>query len=109
MSKHIFFISLLFLSINTLSAEELSNVDVTSSVFSNSINESKYPLHIMQNEEINVNKSIGDNLKGLSGLSNADYGAAVGQPVIRGLTDNRTRLLSNNIPINDLSNLSKII
>ena len=41
MSKHIFFISLLFLSINTLSAEELSNVDVTSSVFSNSINESK--------------------------------------------------------------------
>ena len=106
MSKHIFLISLLFISINTLSAEELSDVSVTSSVFSNSINESKYPLHIMQNEEINVNKSIGDNLKGLSGVSNADYGAAVGQPSIRGLTGNRTKLLSNNIPVNDLSNLS---
>jgi len=106
MSKHIFLISLLLVSINTLSAEELSDVSVTSSVFSNSINESKYPLHIMQNEEINVNKSIGDNLKGLSGVSNADYGAAVGQPTIRGLTGNRTRLLSNNIPVNDLSNLS---
>jgi len=43
MSKHIFLISLLFISINTLSAEELSDVSVTSSIFSNSINESKYP------------------------------------------------------------------
>ena len=106
MFKNIFIISLSFICINVVSAEELSNISVTSSEFTNSISESKYTLHIMQNEEINVNKSIGDNLKGLSGLSNADYGAAVGQPVIRGLTGNRTRLLSNNIPINDLSNLS---
>ncbi|MDG2106055.1 MAG: TonB-dependent receptor [Gammaproteobacteria bacterium] len=106
MFKNIFIVSLLFVCINVVSAEELSDISVTSSEFTNSISESKYPLHIMQNEEINVNRSIGDNLKGLSGLSNADYGAAVGQPVIRGLTGNRTRLLSNNIPINDLSNLS---
>ena len=106
MFKNIFIISLSFICINVVSAEELSNISVTSSEFTNSISESKYPLYIMQNEEINVNRSIGDNLKGLSGLSNADYGAAVGQPVIRGLTGNRTRLLSNNIPINDLSNLS---
>ncbi len=106
MFKNIFLFSLLFVCINTVSAEELSDISVNSSVFSNSINENKYPLHIIQSEEINAKKSIGDNLKGLSGVSNADYGSAVGQPVIRGLTGNRTRLLSNNITVNDLSDIS---
>lgn len=106
MSKHIFLVSLLFVCINGVSADDLSDISVISSEFSNSINESKYPLHIVPNTEINSNKSIGDNLKGLPGLSNADYGAAVGQPVIRGLTGNRTQILSNNISVNDLSNLS---
>ena len=106
MSKSIFLISLLYICINAVSAETLSNISVTSPIFTNSINESKYPIHILQNEEISTNKSIGDNLKGLSGISNADYGAAVGQPVIRGLTGNRTRLLSDNVNISDLSGLS---
>ena len=106
MSKSIFLISLLYICINVVSAETLSNISVTSPIFTNSINESKYPIHILQNEEISTNKSIGDNLKGLSGISNADYGAAVGQPVIRGLTGNRTRLLSDNVNISDLSGLS---
>ena len=106
MPKNIFLISLLYICINVVSAETLSNISVTSPIFTNSINESKYPIHILQNEEISTNKSIGDNLKGLSGISNADYGAAVGQPVIRGLTGNRTRLLSDNVNISDLSGLS---
>ena len=106
MPKNIFLISLLYICINAVSAETLSNISVTSPIFTNSINESKYPIHILQNEEISTNKSIGDNLKGLSGISNADYGAAVGQPVIRGLTGNRTRLLSDNVNISDLSGLS---
>ena len=106
MPKNIFLISLLYICINAVSAETLSNISVTSPIFTNSINESKYPIHILRNEEISTNKSIGDNLKGLSGISNADYGAAVGQPVIRGLTGNRTRLLSDNVNISDLSGLS---
>ena len=75
-------------------------------MLSQSINESKFPVHVIQNEEINSSKSLGDNLKGLSGVNNADYGAAVGQPSIRGLTGNRTKILSNNIAVNDLSSLS---
>ena len=106
MSKNIFLISLLYICINTVSSETLSDVSITSPMFTNSINENKYPMHILQSEEINSSKSIGDNLKGLSGISNVDYGAAVGQPMIRGLTGNRTKLFSNNIGINDLSGLS---
>ena len=101
-----FLCALLIVCVNTVAAEDLSDISVNSCALSNSINENKYPLHIIQDEEINANKSIGDNLKGLSGVSNADYGAAVGQPAIRGLTGNRTRLLTNSITVNDLSNIS---
>ena len=106
MSKYIFIFSLLFISLDYVSGETLTDVDVTSPIFTNSINESKYPVHIIQNEEISASKSLGDNLKGLSGMTNADYGAAIGQPAIRGLTGNRTKILSNNIAVNDLSSLS---
>ena len=106
MFKNIFIFSLLFTCIEFVSSETLTDVDVTSPMFTNSINESKYPAHIIPNKEINSNQSLGDNLKGLSGVSNADYGAAIGQPSIRGLTGNRTKILSNNIAVNDLSSLS---
>ena len=106
MSKYIFIFSLLFISLDYVSGETLTDVDVTSPIFTNSINESKYPVHIIQNEEISAGKSLGDNLKGFSGITNADYGAAIGQPAIRGLTGNRTKILSNNIAVNDLSSLS---
>ena len=102
----IFIFSLLFICLDIVSAESLTEVEVTSPVFSNSINETKYPVHIKQNEEISSNKSLGDNLKGLSGMTNSDYGAAIGQPSIRGLTGNRTKILSNNIAVNYLSSLS---
>ena len=106
MSKYIYIFSLLFVTMEFVSSETLTDVEVTSPVFTNSINESKYPVHIIQNEEISASKSLGDNLKGLSGITNADYGAAIGQPAIRGLTGNRTKILSNNISVNDLSSLS---
>ena len=106
MSKYIYIFSLLFVTMEFVSSETLTDVEVTSPVFTNSINESKYPVHIIQNEEISASKSLGDNLKWLSGMTNADYGAAIGQPAIRGLTGNRTKILSNNISVNDLSSLS---
>jgi iron complex outermembrane receptor protein len=106
MSRNIFIFSLLFICIDLVSAETLTEVEVTSPMFTNSINENKYPIHIIQNEEISRSKSLGDNLKELSGMTNADYGAAVGQPSIRGLTGNRTKILLNGMTVNDLSSLS---
>ena len=106
MSRNIFIFSLLFICIDLVSAETLTEVEVNSRMLTNSINENKYPIHIIQNEEISSSKSLGDNLKELSGMTNADYGAAVGQPSIRGLTGNRTKILSNGMTVNDLSSLS---
>ncbi len=106
MYKYIFLFPLLIISINTSFGETISDVDVSSPIYTNSIDENKYPIHIVNNEEINNYQSIGENLKNYSGISNADYGTAVGQPVIRGLTGNRTRILTNGIQLNDLTHIS---
>ncbi len=106
MYKYIFLFPLLIISINTSFGETISDVNVSSPIYTNSIDENKYPIHIVNNEEINTYQSIGENLKNYSGISNADYGTAVGQPVIRGLTGNRTRILTNGIQLNDLTHIS---
>ena len=91
---------------NVSFGETISDVNVSSPIFINSVNENKYPVHIIEKEEINAYQSIGNNIENLSGVSNADYGIAIGQPVIRGLTGDRTRLLSDGVQINDLSHIS---
>ena len=106
MYKYIFLFPLLIISINTSFGETISDLNVSSPIYTNSIDENKYPIHIVNNEEINTYQSIGENLKNYSGISNADYGTAVGQPVIRGLTGNRTRILTNGIQLNDLTHIS---
>ena len=106
MLKNIFLIFILFICVNNVSGEILTDIEIQSPLFTNTIDENKYPIHILQNEEVNSSKSLGDNLKGLSGITNADYGLAVGQPSIRGLTGNRTKILLNGIVVNDLSSLS---
>ena len=87
-------------------ADELSGVDVSSPLFTNSIDENKYPMHIIQKDRVDSFRSLGENLESYSGVSNADYGPAIGHPVIRGLTGSRTRIMSNGSDINDLSHLS---
>ena len=106
MYRYTFIIPLLTVYLNVSHAETVGDVNVTSPIFTNSINESKYPTHTVTKEEINTIQSIGSNLKNFSGVSNADYGIAIGQPVLRGLTGDRTRILSNGIQANDLSHIS---
>ena len=99
MYKYIFSSVLLVFSFTSI-ADELSGITVDSSVFTNSIDESKYPLHIVEDESIIDVKSLGENLETLPGISNADYGAAIGQPVIRGLGGSRTKVMLNNNSVN---------
>ena len=105
MFKSILSLVILVFSISSI-ADELSGIDVKSSVFTNSIEESKYPLHIIEDSSITNTNSLGENLEKLSGVSNADYGPAIGQPVIRGLGGSRTKIMLNNDLVNSLSHLS---
>ena len=105
MFKSILSLVVLVFSITSI-ADELSDIDVKSSVFTNSIEESKYPLHIVEDQSITDVNSLGENLENLPGVSNADYGPAIGQPVIRGLGGSRTKVMLNNDMVNSLMHLS---
>ena len=105
MIRSILSLAVLVFSISSI-ADELSGIDVKSSMFTNSIEESKYPLHIIENDFISDVNSLGKNLENLPGVSNADYGPAIGQPVIRGLSGSRTKVMLNNDIVNSLMHLS---
>ena len=100
--KRLFYVFII-MSTSFVQADDLTPIDVESSVLSNSISENRNPISIIQGSEINSTRSIGSNLSHIPGISNSDYGAAIGQPVIRGLGGSRVRVLSNNNYVSDLS------
>ena len=99
MIRSILSLVVLVFSISSI-ADELSGIDVKSSVFTNSVEENKYPLHIIENDFISDVNSLGKNLENLPGVSNSDYGPAIGQPVIRGLSGSRTKVMLNKDLVN---------
>lgn len=100
----------LLISAPFVQADDLTPLEVKSHLLSNTIDESRYPLSIIGSDQVNSSMSIGSNIgtsiSRVSGISNSDYGSAVGQPVIRGLGGSRVKVLSNNDNINDLSFIS---
>ena len=50
-------------------------------------------------------KSLGASLENVLGATVSDYGAAVGQPVIRGLSGNRVKILNNGMVVRDIAGL----
>ncbi len=103
--KRLFYV-LIITSTTFVQADDLTPLEVESSLLSNTVGESKYPLAIIGSTDINSTQSIGTIIKRIPGISNSDYGAAVGQPVIRGLGGNRVKVLSDNDNVNDLSHIS---
>ena len=103
--KRLFYI-LVLVSSPFIQADDLTPLEVKSSVMSNTVGESKYPLSVIGSSGINSTQSIGQNLIKIPGISNSDYGVAIGQPVIRGLGGSRVKVLSDNDNVNDLSHIS---
>jgi len=92
---------------NISMADELEEVIVTSSLIDASASEISNPLHVVNGESISkdATQSIGSIIDGLVGVSSSDFGAAVGQPVIRGLSGSRVKLLNNGKVVRDISSL----
>jgi iron complex outermembrane receptor protein len=65
------------------------------------------PIHVVSGEILEQNgaQTLGSHLDSLLGVSSADFGAAVGQPIIRGLSGNRVRVLNNGTVVRDVSAL----
>ena len=89
----------------TSSSNEVEEIVVSASILNTStIND---PLYIIDGDEImdDATTSLGDAVDSYLGVSIADYGAAVGQPIIRGMSGPRVKILKNGMVNRDVSSL----
>ena len=94
-------------TINGLLANDIEEVIVSSSLIDQAASEIPNPLHVISGNDIsnNASKSLGETLNNLLGVSSADYGSGVGQPIIRGMSGSRVKILDNGLVTRDLSGL----
>ncbi len=88
-------------------AQEMEEVVITSSLIDSSTDSISNPLHVISGQKIanDASQSIGASIDDLVGISSSDYGAAVGQPIIRGMSGTRVRVLNNSVVVRDVSGL----
>ena len=92
---------------NKINADQIEEVIVTSSYTNQALNEIHNPLHLIDGEEISnsASQSLGETIDNLLGVSSADYGSGVGQPIIRGMSGNRVKIMTNGRVNRDVSGL----
>ena len=101
------------LTITQLNADESSDLNSSDAdeivVTSSILNPSRIlnPLYVIDGDEIedNATTSLGEAIDSYLGVSIADYGAAVGQPIIRGMSGPRVKILKNGMVNRDVSGL----
>ena len=104
--KHLFTALLTFSAFtNFLHAESMEEVLVTSSFLESS--DINNPLYVIDGDDINdgATTSLGEAVDSYLGVSIADYGSAVGQPIIRGMSGPRVKILKNGMVNRDVSSL----
>ena len=94
-----------FHSINVSSQDIEEVVVITSALVDTS--EITNPLYVIDGEDIvdDATTALGDAIDSYLGVSIADYGAAVGQPIIRGMSGPRVKLLKNGMVNRDVSGI----
>ena len=103
MKKHHMLI--LILSISSFShAQDVEEV-ITSALADPSQIEN--PLHLVKSVDLEAEPttSLGEALDNLAGVGSADYGAAIGQPIIRGLSGARIKVLNNGLVVRDVAGI----
>ncbi|MDA8998647.1 TonB-dependent receptor [Gammaproteobacteria bacterium] len=86
-------------------AQDAEEIVVTSALIDST--EITNPLYVINGDEIvnDATTSLGDAIDGYLGISMADYGSAVGQPIIRGMSGPRVKILKNGMVNRDVSGL----
>ena len=103
--------TLIFMSVinvnNIFAQEVIDEIIVTSSYIEQELNTIHNPIHFLDGEDIAnmATQSLGETLNNLLGVSSADYGAGVGQPIIRGMSGNRVKIMSNGRVNRDVAGL----
>ena len=103
MKKHHILIIILSISGYTF-AQDVEEV-VTSALADQSQIEN--PLHLVKSDDLESEPttSLGEALDGLTGVGSADYGSAIGQPIIRGMSGARIKVLNNGLVVRDVAGI----
>ena len=85
----------------------LEEIVVTASFVGVNESSATRPIHVLDGQAITEAgiQSLGEHVDALLGVSSADFGGAVGQPIIRGMSGNRVKVLNNGTVIRDVSAL----
>ena len=91
----------------TIYADDVEEVVVTASLTNQNASDLVDPLHVVDGDDVATGGvlSLGDTLDELLGVHSADFGSAVGQPVIRGMSGSRVRILENGVVVRDVAAL----
>ncbi len=92
--------------INEIASQDIEEIVVVTSALIDTT-EITNPLYVIDGDEIidDATTSLGDSIDSYLGVSIADYGAAVGQPIIRGMSGPRVKILKNGMVNRDVSGL----
>ena len=87
--------------------DTLTEEVVVTASFTGGTAELKDPVHVLGGKDLEAAgvQSLGEHIDSLMGVSTADFGAAAGQPIIRGLSGTRVKVLNNGTVIRDVSGL----
>ncbi|MDA9842689.1 TonB-dependent receptor [Gammaproteobacteria bacterium] len=93
-------------SIDAFSQEVVEETVVVTSALVDT-NHIDKPLYVIDGNEIldGATTSLGEAIDGYLGISITDYGSAVGQPIIRGMSGPRVKILKNGMVNRDVSGL----
>jgi iron complex outermembrane receptor protein len=91
---------------NEIASQDVEEIIVVTSALIDTT-EITNPLYVIDGDEIidDATTSLGDAINSYLGVSIADYGAAVGQPIIRGMSGPRVKILKNGMVNRDVSGL----
>ena len=91
---------------NEIASQDIEEIIVVTSALIDTT-EITNPLYVIDGDEIidDATTSLGDAIDSYLGVSIADYGAAVGQPIIRGMSGPRVKILKNGMVNRDVSGL----
>ena len=105
--KHFIYLFLFLFSASFLFAQDEEEIIVTASLTDQMLSDIGKPVNVITADELDAagRTSLGESIDDLLGVTSADYGFAVGQPVIRGMSGPRVKILRNGLINRDVSGL----
>ena len=105
--KHFIYFLVVLFSAQFLIADDVEEVTVTASLIDQNLSDIGDPVQVLSGTDLDDQgrASLGESIDDLLGVANADYGFATGQPVIRGLSGSRVKILKNGMVNRDVAGI----